>query len=626
MRKTRIGAALFFAACIFLSASLSLADEISQVRSAIIARQANWQAGETSMTPLSSAERRARLGLMKPALPVGAEMMVTAEPPIVGAPASLDWRNNSGNFVTPVRNQLSCGSCWAFATTAALESAVLRAENTPGVDLNLSEQVLISCGTSTGGDAGGCDGGYINRASDYIRDIGLPLETCYPYTATDGTCSSACSTYQSSTHQITGWGYVTTTSPTVSAIRDALVSYGPLATTMDVYEDFYSYSSGVYSYTSGAYEGGHAILLVGYSDAGQYFIVKNSWGPGWGESGYFKIAYSELGTVVKFGDYTIRYSGSSCSYSVTPSSKSLGQPAGSGSVTVTTQGGCAWTAVSNAGWITVTSGASGTGNGTVDYSVTANAGAKARSGTLTIAGKTFTVTQAGVPPTITTKTPAPGATGVAVDTLITVAFSESMNASSYLSSASITPAVAGGLLQSNFEAVQASFQPSASLAYNTTYTVTISTNLSDDEGVHMTSPVSWSFTTSAPPPSSGSSGSSGGGGCFIATAAFGSALEPRVVTLREFRDVYLAPSLSGRAFVELSYALSPPVADVIAADEGLKSGVRAVLAPVVSASETLLGAGREAVGLIGWFGAAIILVCGAGRGRRRDDVRPDKSH
>lgn len=283
MKKTRIGAALFFAACIFLAASLSLADEISQVRSAILARQANWQAGETSMTLLSPAERRARLGIVKPSLPVGAEMMAMADPPIVGAPASLDWRSNGGDFVTPVRNQGGCGSCWAFAATAALESSVLRAQNTPGIDLNLSEQVLISCGVSGGHDAGGCGGGtiYPSYASDYIRDTGLPLETCYPYTATDGSCGSACGTYQSATYQIASWAYVATSSPTVSAIRDALVSYGPLATTMDVYEDFYSYTTGVYSYATGAYEGGHAVLIVGYSDAGQYFIVKNSWGAGW---------------------------------------------------------------------------------------------------------------------------------------------------------------------------------------------------------------------------------------------------------------------------------------------------------------------------------------------------------
>jgi C1A family cysteine protease len=622
MRKTRIGVALLLAFFLTLSVSISHADEVSQVRAAIVAKQAQWQAGETSMTQLSPAERRARLGLVKPSLPVGAEMMVMAEPPIVGAPPSLDWRNNGGNFVTPVRNQGGCGSCWAFATTAALESSVLRAANTPGVDLNLSEQVLVSCGTSGGSDAGSCAGGVIQYASNYIRDTGLPVESCYPYTGTDGACGSACGTYNTATYTITGWADVTGTSPTVSAIRDALVSYGPLVTTMDVYDDFFSYVSGVYTHTTGDYAGGHAVLIVGYSDAGQYFIVKNSWGAGWGESGYFKIAYSELGTVVDFGDYTLRYTGTACSYSISPSSQSLGYAAGSGSVTVATQGGCAWTATSNApSWITTTS--SGTGNGTATFTVAANTGAKARTGTLTIAGRTHTVTQAGAPPTITNRSPASGATGVAVDTAITVDFSETMNAASINTSSfrltqgssTVSGTVTPGSLN-------ATLTPSGSLTPGTTYTVTVTTAVQDDEGVALASESSWSFTTAGTPPVTSSSGGSDGGGCFIATAAFGSALEPRVVTLREFRDVYLLPSHSGKAFVELYYTLSPPMADVIAADEGLRTGVRAVLAPVVAASETLLGAGRETAGLLGWLGAAVILFCGAGRGSRRDGEPP----
>ncbi len=628
MRKTRIGLTSLLAALLtaflILSVSAAFADEITQVRAAIAEKQARWQAGETSMTRLSPAERRQRLGLVKPVLAAGVEVMVMADLPVVGAPPSLDWRDNGGNFVTPVRNQGSCGSCWAFATTAALESSVLRAANTPitaeNPDLNLSEQVLVSCGASGSNDAGSCSGGVIQYASDYIRDTGLPLETCYPYTATDGSCGSACGTYDTATYRITGWAHVTTTSPTVTAIRDALASYGPLVTTMDVYTDFYSYSSGVYTYTTGDYEGGHAVLIVGYSDAGQYFIVKNSWGAGWGESGYFKISYSEIGTVVDFGDYTLRYTGSACSYSISPSGQSFGYGAGSGSVSVATQSGCAWTASSNApSWITTS--ASGTGNGTATFSVAANAGAKTRAGTLTVAGRTHTATQAGAPPTITNRDPASGASGVSIGTAVTVDFSETMNVAS-IGTSSFTLKQGATTVSGSVSATSqsAALTPSSSLTPGTTYTVIVTTAVQDDEGVALASESSWSFTTAGTPPVTGSSGGGGGGGCFIATAAFGSALEPRVVALREFRDVYLLPSTSGRAFVELYYALSPDLADLVAADEGLRAGARAMLTPLADASDALLGAGAETVGAIGWLGAAALLLCGI----RRDDGVPPR--
>jgi len=395
MRTTRVGPALSLAVILSFFAFVAQAAEISQVRAAIAETHARWQAGETSMTRLSPVERRARLGLVKPALIAGAEATVMASPPVVGAPPSFDWRNSGGNFVTPVRNQGSCGSCWAFATAAALESSVLRSANTPGVDLDLSEQVLVSCGTSGGIDAGSCGGGVIQYASNYIRDTGLPLESCYPYTGTNGSCGSACGTYHTATYRITGWSDVTGTSPAVSAMRDALASYGPLVTTMEVYADFYSYAGGVYTHTTGTYQGGHAVLIVGYDDAGQYFTVKNSWGTDWGESGYFKIAYSELGTVVKFGEYTLAYTGSVCSYFVSPSSQSFSASGGTGTVSVATQAGCAWSVSNSASWITVTSGSSGIGSGTVTYSVAPNAADDSRSAGLTIAGRTVTVYEGG---------------------------------------------------------------------------------------------------------------------------------------------------------------------------------------------------------------------------------------
>jgi C1A family cysteine protease len=322
---------------IFSVSSLAVASELAQIQANIKSFGAKWAAGETSISKLPPAERKKRLGLLLPSTyqtvkaPALEESLVSTQ--AVTLPSSLDWRNNGGNYVTPVRDQDYCGSCWAFATAGALESATLRAAGTPGVDLNLAEQILVSCS-----GAGDCDGGYISDASDYIQDTGLPYEACYPYTHTNGYCGNACSSWQLSTYKISSWRWITITSTTALALKTALNTYGPLVTTMKVYTDFYSYkykidSSNIYSYTSGDYEGNHAVLMVGYNDAEQYFIVKNSWGTGWGISGYLKIAYSEIDSVVAFGDWTIAYTAtpqSPSTLTVTPSSIARGS-----SVTVT---------------------------------------------------------------------------------------------------------------------------------------------------------------------------------------------------------------------------------------------------------------------------------------------------
>ncbi|MFZ5449109.1 MAG: C1 family peptidase [Thermodesulfobacteriota bacterium] len=351
------------------------------------------------------------MGLRKPVLTEEEDKSAVAEQTFlatVTAPASFDWRSATGtyvgNFVTPVRDQGNCGSCWAFATTAALESQVLIGNNTPGQNsLNLSEQLLVSCA-----GAGNCSGGYINKAADYVRNMGLPVDTCFPYTATNNSCANACADWTNNSYRISGWHWVTTTSPTVDSLKNALVTYGPLVTTMDVYADFFNYRSGIYSYVSGSYQGGHAILLVGYDDAGQYFIAKNSWGTGWGEAGYFRIAYSQLTNAVGFGEYTIADEGydgggsppsppppTTCTYSISPTSKSVSYFLNTGTVLVSTQSNCSWTAVSNVSWIKVMAGSTGIGNGKVTYKVSSNSTRTQRVGTLTIAGQTFTVTQAG---------------------------------------------------------------------------------------------------------------------------------------------------------------------------------------------------------------------------------------
>ena len=281
-----------------------------------------------------------------------------------------------------------------------------------------SEQILLSCLNAR---QDSCYGGYIQDASGFIQSYGLPLYSCFPYTETnwnggpDTPCADvACSFWQSQTYSIKGWEWVTPqTSPTAADLENALTTYGPLVTTMNVFSDFYHYAGGVYSVTNGAtYEGGHAIEIIGFNHASEYFIVKNSWGTGWGTTvpgsvttpGFFLIAYSQIAEMSnfryggpEFGWYSIAYTGYSqdpCSYSLSSGSASPNYSGGKASVGVTSLAGCSWTAVSNVGWISIVSGATGKGDGSVTYFVSANNATASRVGTLTIAGITFTVTQA----------------------------------------------------------------------------------------------------------------------------------------------------------------------------------------------------------------------------------------
>lgn len=312
-KRSRILILLSFFAALLLSNPCASAgeDQIDKINREIRNKGAKWVAGETSISRLPAELRRMRLGLVEPtgsvrAMPAKAplslnEQTASASAPVL--PASLRY---GPRIVTPVKDQGNCGSCWAFAVTAALESHVAM---TTGVLTDLAEQVLLSCSYASVAPKP-CGGGFPDHASDYILYYGLPIEKCFPYFPYSGQgsrCKNACAEWQSNTYGITAWDYV---QPRVRAMKEALYAHGPIIATLNVNTDFYNYTSGVYSYAYGQYEGRHVVEVVGYDDSRQCFIAKNSWGTGWGEAGYFNIAYSQVNTYpVLFGTTTIVYKG-----------------------------------------------------------------------------------------------------------------------------------------------------------------------------------------------------------------------------------------------------------------------------------------------------------------------------
>ena len=247
-----------------------------------------WISGETTVSRLSK-EERARLCGVPVTVIEWERLQASREAAELGAtlnyPSAIDWRNVNGqDWTTPIRNQAGCGSCVAFGTVAAIESRMEIANSNSGLNPDLSEAHLFYCG------CGECcsSGWYPDAALNFARNTGIADENCYPYTDYDQACSP-CTDWQSRITKITDW--IGTSN--VAEMKQALADSGPLEATMAVYEDFFSYSGGIYRHTWGNLEGYHAVTIVGYDDNGDYWIAKNSWGAGWGEGGWFRIAYDE---------------------------------------------------------------------------------------------------------------------------------------------------------------------------------------------------------------------------------------------------------------------------------------------------------------------------------------------
>ncbi|RZN40562.1 MAG: hypothetical protein EFT35_02825 [Methanophagales archaeon ANME-1-THS] len=256
--------------------------DLDAIRKAIVDRGAQWTAGETSVSRRAQEMRKGLCGLTDlPEVIEGAKAETSAYQP------ALDWRNVGGtDWTTSIKDQAACGSCWAFGAIAAMEAQNNIEEANPDIDLDLSEQDLLSC------SPGSCNGWYLSRTLNWLKGQGTVDETCFPYRADDTIpCSDACPDWADRTWKIKEWGWV---NPTEEDIKGYLLK-APLPTSMNVYTDFFYYKEGVYEHVSGRYEGGHLVTLVGWDDTNQCWICKNSWGPEWGEGGWFRIKYGECG-------------------------------------------------------------------------------------------------------------------------------------------------------------------------------------------------------------------------------------------------------------------------------------------------------------------------------------------
>jgi C1A family cysteine protease len=192
------------------------------------------------------------------------------EEDISGIPNDIDWRSKGA--VNGVKNQGQCGSCWAFSATGAMEGySATKKGSLP----NLSEQQLVDCAGSAGNQ--GCRGGWPYSAIGWASRTGSCSQSAYPYTGRDGSCKKCTATF-------TPPGYKQGSSE--NTLASQLNSF-PISIALDASGGFQSYKSGVFNGPCGS-QLNHAVLAVGYTSS--YWIVKNSWGTGWGSGGYIYMA------------------------------------------------------------------------------------------------------------------------------------------------------------------------------------------------------------------------------------------------------------------------------------------------------------------------------------------------
>jgi len=213
---------------------------------------------------------------LKSAIGNDPEAVATVEPQTKAPRAEVDWRDKG--CVTAVKNQGSCGSCWTFSSTGAMEAMHFFAN---GTLVDLSQQQLVDCAGPEGNH--GCSGGLTYNAFKWVqKNGGICSLAGYPYVGRDMTCKKTC-------QPVAKVGGYVTVDKNENALKTS-VDGRPTSISLDARgREWQSYKSGIFNVPSCGREMEHDVLAVGYSDSGNYWLVKNSWGTNWGERGYIRI-------------------------------------------------------------------------------------------------------------------------------------------------------------------------------------------------------------------------------------------------------------------------------------------------------------------------------------------------
>jgi cathepsin B len=200
-------------------------------------------------------------------------------------PDSFDGRVKFGSCQFSIRNQANCGSCWAFgaAETLSTNLCVLGVGN-----VILSPQDLISCDKTNHA----CHGGTLPAAWDYMQEHGLGSDSGDPYASGDGSCNNTCVPSCPARTSTKKCPVPYSTLNSDQEIQAAVMAVGAVEVGFFVMADFMNYKGGIFHSNSKQTLGGHAVKIVGWGHEGEtfYWIVQNSWGPEWGENGFFRIA------------------------------------------------------------------------------------------------------------------------------------------------------------------------------------------------------------------------------------------------------------------------------------------------------------------------------------------------